>query len=112
MNSVVKQLSDGTVGAVAPSSIIYQSPSAVVTSTVIKILNFHNLNTTTNRVVEVFRSSAVGPLRRLYKFTIPPEGSAEIEVDWSMASLETIEALADAASEVNYVVSGYQFPTL
>lgn len=110
MNSVVKELADGFLAAA--ESQMYSSPITVITESVVKILNFHNLNTTTNRVVEIFRTTFVGPSRRLYKFTIPPEGSAEIVVDWTMASGEEIRGFADVANEVNYVISGYQFPTL
>lgn len=106
MNSLIKSLADGQLGN--SQADMYLAPSS--TPTVIKVINLHNTNAGSNRTIEIFFKPSGGTSRRLYKATIPPEGAAIIDDEFTMAAGDAIRGLSDIASEVNFEVSGFQFP--
>lgn len=104
MTSIIEELANGQLG---------NSEAAIFTATnptVVKKINFGNTNTTTNRSLTIKRKKSGGTARLMHKATIPPEGSAIMEEDWTLGTGDEIRAFSDVAAEVDFTVSGYQFP--
>lgn len=105
MTSIVAILAEGQLP---------NAEAAIFTATVqtvVKEINFKSTNTTTNRTVIMKIKKSTGVARDQKKFTVPPEGFVEGMVNLTFAIGDEIRAYADVASEVDFVISGYQFPS-
>lgn len=103
LNPTTAALADGQLSLA--KTTLYTVPAS--TKAIVKSIILVNTNTTTSRIVQLY-VNRTGTSRRIWArdYTITPKSRAE---DTAVITLETgdlIEGEADAASEVDYVISG------